>query len=538
MKLTIKNFFLITSFAFAIQGCKEEKEYLNPYSGGKAPLGVAFNGQVAPKPTEGDVNALVEFAVSGLDKYPRNEISFTFNGVQGEILDVTANTVKVKVPANASTGLVNLQVQDQIFVGPKFSVLGKIDFDINLQETRGTNGSIYDCLPVSDNRLLLVGGFSKYANRTQMNGLVRVRQDGFVDDTFRPNGGAGGSIFSILATGGKMFVAGSLGAYRYNPGGVSTMSNIFGITRLQEDGSLDSTFANTYNNRKIAVASFSGGTNTAISKIYSNDNKIVAVGGFRWYIKPIYNRPSSPYQVGNQTVRFDTLFIDSVEIPQVLRFDQNGNLDKTYRFDASKNRGFSAGNGSVVASYMHIDGKLLLAGNFTKFDDVVAERIIRLKADGTIDPSFSAKANRYITSVSFDEATQKYLVSGIFTTFNGEPASGLVRLNADGSTDKSFAAKSFASGYPDFAKRLSNGLILVSGNFESYGGIRRYHIMFLTPSGELAQGYNALGDLKGYVEKVVEETDVQGRMVLTLLGSFNELNGTYVNNLARIVLKP
>ena len=538
MKFTIKKLLLITFFAFTMNGCKDEKEYLNPYSGGKERLGVAFNTEISPSPAEGDVSTLVEFAVSGADKYPRTEMSFTFNGVPAEVVDVTSNSVKVKVPANASSGLVSLQVQDQVFVGPRFSVLGKIGFDINLQETKGTTGPIYDYLTISNDRVILVGAFSKYANRPMMNGIVRIREDGFIDNTFRQNGGATGSIFSIVSGGSKLFIGGSFKGYNYNVGGTSTMSNIYSITRLQEDGSLDSSFAYTYNKRKIAVPSFMGGVNSAISKIYSNNNKIVAVGGFRWYFKPIYNKPSSPYQVGNQTVRFDTTFIDTVEAPQVLRLDQDGNLDKTYRFDLDKNQGLPAGNGSIIASCMHTDGKLLLAGNFTKFDEVAAGRIIRLKADGTIDPSFSANANKAITAVDFDESSQKYLVCGIFNSFNGEPASGLVRLNADGSTDKSFIAKAFAGGYPDFVKRLSNGMILVSGSFNGYGGIRRLPIMFLNANGELAQGYNAMGELNGSLEKVIEGTDSQGRLTLTLLGSFSQLNGTYVNNMTRIVLNP
>ena len=540
MRLSIKYLVIMASLVSSLQGCREDKEYLNPYSGGKAPLGVKFDNQINPTPAEAEVNTVVEFALSGLDKYPRNEISFTFNGVEAEIIEINSSSVKVKVPASASTGLVNVQVQDQVFVGPKFKVLGKIDFDAELQEGKGTDGAISDFYQLSDGRTILVGSFTKYADRTNMNGLVRIREEGFADNTFRQNGGAIGSIYSIAASGSKLFIAGAIGGYRYNPGGTSTMGWINGITRLNEDGSLDSTKTTTYNKVQKAIPAFKGGTNSAIAKIYRHNDKIVAIGGFRWYLKRRYDQPSSPYQIGNQTVRLDTVLIDSTEIPQVLRFELDGELDKTYRFNSGTNRGFSAGNGSIVSSYMHTDGTLLLAGNFTKFDDVTANRLVRLKADGTIDDTFSvgSGANRFITSVDYSESTKKYLVAGVFNSFAGEAVSGVVMLNQNGSVDKSFTAKGFENGYPDFVKRLSNGCILVAGSFDTYGGIRRPGLAILTASGELAAGYNTLGEFNGSVEKVLESTDSQGRLTIMLLGRFSQLNGIYVNNMTRLVLKP
>jgi len=547
MRLILNYIFIIISSIACLQGCKEET-YLDPYSGGKAALGVKFNNTALPVPAEGSDGATVTFQVTGLTKLDQSQIKFLFNGLEAQIIEVKDTYIKVKVPNGASTGFSSIAIQDQVFLGPKFKVLGKVDFDPELVVTTGANRPINDYYQLADGRMILVGGFTDYDHKgvvVPMGGIVRIREDGNVDNTFRPNGGADGGISNIAYSNNKYFVAGSFRAYKYNPGGTSINPNINFITRINTDGSLDSVKVNTYKTpetlKQKAVPSFNGGADATISQIYPYQGKIIAVGNFRSYVRRRYNQPTSAYIIAGQTVRYDTIIIDTTEIPQVMRLEEDGELDRTYRFDVNLNRGKDAGNGSIGCSYFHSDnGKLMLAGNFTKFDGNDVGRIVRLNADGTIDNSFSvgAGANGAIYAMYFNELTKKYFVAGSFTSFNNTPALGLAMLDEHGVVETSFSSKGFSNGYPRFIKQLSNNLIIVSGSFDTYGGARRPGLMILNPNGELAAGYNNMGVFNGSLAKVIEMKNVGGKLSLRLLGNFTQLNGTNLSHITQLTLEP
>jgi hypothetical protein len=161
--------------------------------------------------------------------------------------------------------------------------------------------------------------------------------------------------------------------------------------------------------------------------------------------------------------------------------------------------GLPAGNGFVSSSYMQADGKLIVVGSFNKFDELPARPDCPLNLNGTVDPVFNsgAGADQAIGSITYNPLNRKYLITGSFTSYNGVPAKGIALLNEDGSIDQSFVSKGFASdGGATFAKQLSNGMIVVSGVFSTYNGIRRSGFMVLTPTGDLARGYNAIGSIR------------------------------------------
>jgi len=536
-------FFVIAAVS-ALGSCKEEKVYENPYSGGKQALGVKFNSSATLTPAEGQEQTEVMFSAEGLLPY-KDKVSVFFNGVEAQVLEVTSSGVRVKVPANASTGNSSIAIDDQVFVGPKFRILGKIRFDDEFTIKTGADQQVSEGLKLTDGRTILVGNFSNYDNKgaiVPLRGIIRMHANGNLDDTFKPNGGSAGSIASIAAANGNYFVAGSVKGFYINPGGRGFISNIDNITRLNNDGSLDSAkvvTASTAVTLKLkAVPAFNGGTNAAIRKIYNYEDRIIAIGDFKYYVSHRYDQPR---KVGSTpTQPLDSVITDSVEVPQIIKFKLDGSLDKSYRFNTNTNSGFPGGNGSIYASYLHTDGKLFLGGRFTSFDNSPAPKMVRLKADGTIDPSFSVGqgTNGSVRSVYFNESTRKYLLAGQFTTFNGAPANGLVMLNENGSIDNSFVSKGFENGDPSFIKQLSNGLIFVSGSFDTYNGIRRSGIIIINQSGELVSGYNAIGDFAGSINDIIEGTNSVNQQTLLLLGNFKKFDGTLVSNVARLVIEP
>lgn len=531
---------MITALVSLFQACKKEETFEDPYSGGKNPLGIQLSRTLPPSPAEALPGSIVSFAATGLIPY-KDQLSFYFNGEKGEITSITGTEIKVKIPATASSGITSVIVEDQVFFGPDFKVSGKISFDPEFQVNAGTNSDVYGYHKLlNDERLIFVGAFERYNNQgdiTPYRGLVRVFKNGTIDQSFR-SGGAGGDIYSILQMGDKYVVAGAFSSfYPYAKNvGIDQADN---ITRLNPDGSLDVTKVTTSIGLVKDVHSFNGGTDKPIYKIFAQNNKIVAIGGFKYYLSHRYTIGKKDVISGNTIIRRDSIVTDSVETRQIARFDIDGSLDKTYRFNNTLNKGLEGGNGSLVDGYMHSNGSLVLVGNFTKFDSQSAARIVRLDANGIVDPgaNFGSGANSFINSITFNEVTRKYLLTGGFGIFNGVSVNGMVMLNEDGSIDNSFKAKAVTDGIPTFAKQISNGLIVVSGSFTNYNNVRRTGFAVLSPSGELAPGYNTTGILNGTLYDVFESTDSSGKITLTLMGSFTKFNGRNIQNVTRITLE-
>jgi hypothetical protein len=103
-------------------------------------------------------------------------------------------------------------------------------------------------------------------------------------------------------------------------------------------------------------------------------------------------------------------------------------------------------NGPVLAIGIQTDGKVVIAGGFTMVGGggtgtTPRNRIARLNADGSIDPSFNPGADADVLAVAI-QSDGKILVGGDFTNLGGGtgtiPRRRIGRLNADGSVDAGF----------------------------------------------------------------------------------------------------
>lgn len=536
-----------------VSGCQKSEVYDNPYQGGKLPLGISLNLAMAPDPLEGPAGTVVNFLATGLMPYQKT-IEFSFNGEAAEVVSVTESGISVRVPANASTGVITLTVGDQVYFGPKFKVTGKISLDPEFRVSGGANKDVMYALPISDERFIMIGAFTDYDRKgliSPVNRIVRTFKHGTADVTFR-SGGSDGVQNSIVQLGDQYFTAGNFSSFFIN-NGKSQLLNMDNITRLSDNGDVDSVLVDTYSTthatgpnspatgKKKAVPAFNGGTSSSISKLFRSGDQIIALGNFEYYLSHRYEQSKKPVLIGSTTFFGDSVIIDSLKTPQLLRFNKDGSLDKTYRFNAANNTGLAGGNGYIYSGVMQPDGKLVVVGSFNKFDETAAGRIVRLTAGGSVDASFNAGsgADKAVTSITYSDQTKKYLITGSFKNFNGAAADGIAMLNEDGSLDNSFMSKGFSSGgSASYARQLSNGLILVSGSFDSYNNIVRSGFMVLTASGDLAAGYNAIGNFSGFVRDVYESKNSSGQLTVMIMGGFNQIDGSPVNNITRLVFEP
>ncbi|MGB0581508.1 MAG: Calx-beta domain-containing protein, partial [Limisphaerales bacterium] len=221
---------------------------------------------------------------------------------------------------------------------------------------------------------------------------------------------------------------------------------------------------------------------------------------------------------------------DGVGRQRIARLNANGSLDSSF------NPGTGA-NSNVREVELQTDGKIIVVGEFTVFNGSSRNRIVRLNADGSVDPTFNpgTGADDVIRAVEV-QANGSIVVAGDFTTFNGESRNRIVRLNTDGSVDFSFDP---GSGFNNTVFTLdmdSSQRILAGGAFTTYDGVLRGRVCRVLATGAIDTSFNpgslATGGANDTVYFIEQVADGQSRIIIG--GLFTSFNQSYRRNLARL----
>jgi uncharacterized delta-60 repeat protein len=169
---------------------------------------------------------------------------------------------------------------------------------------------------------------------------------------------------------------------------------------------------------------------------------------------------------GNFTKHYDS----QISRNRITRLNVNGTPDGTF------NVGTGA-NATINNSAIQSDGKIIIGGEFTSFNDFDKNYLTRLNADGSIDNTFNIGTgpNGFINSISVQNDS-KIIVTGDFTIFNNTSANRIVRLNSDGTIDATF---NYGEGFNNIIYSTSiqnDGKIIIGGKFTSYNGSSRNRI--------------------------------------------------------------
>jgi uncharacterized delta-60 repeat protein len=313
---------------------------------------------------------------------------------------------------------------------------GQIDntFNVNLGK-EGFDSAF--AIAIQQDQKILVGGGFQTVNGSPAR-LIRINSDGTLDSSFNSNIDfipQGSQIKAIkIQSDGKIIVSGNL--YSFNG---STPSN---LVRLNSNGTVDTDFGNNAGT----------GPNSAPYAIaIQPDGKIIIVGFF-------FNFSSTP-------------------VYYLARLNSNGSRDTSF----TSNTGTGA-NDDIWDVAVQADGKIILVGDFTTFNGVTANRIVRLNSDGTRDTAFTANTGTGPNSRIYSIAIQpngKIVLGGQFTTFNGATVNRIVRLNADGTRDTAFTANTGVgvSSENNPTVRVvnidSSGNLLIGGGFSKFNNIVR-----------------------------------------------------------------
>jgi hypothetical protein len=530
---------LVVIVGLLMGSCKKQQTvFPDPYAGAKSPLGILSNAQQIPVPASGIAGTIVSIAATGLVPYYKAKtLTFLFNGQLADIVDVTETGIKVKVPAKASSGVTAFVVNGQLVFGPLFTVIGKVNLDPTYNNPVGTNGPVLKAFPIPNTtQLMILGDFTNYNNAgavSPIRRITRVFADGSWDRSFLSGAGANATVYDMAQVGPYYYVVGDLSAYAQQSGNVSK------IAKIATTGLIDTVQVITYLKKTKYVPTFNGGLTGTVRSIYPfGSNKMIVTGDFQFYTSRRYDQ--NTYDAKDSTI------IDSVDVRQIARLNDDGSLDKTWRFNETTpgykgrlGQSYLSANGPI-RTLMQSDGKILVYGKFTTFDGAPAKNILRIGTDGHVDPTFNVGAgtDQEITFATYNATLNKYILVGSFSTYNGKASQYMVQINAaDGSVDPAFTPKVFDGGIPSFVKLLGDGIAIVNGSFKSYDGVIRNGFAVLDQTGALKDTYNTIGNVSGRINDIYETTSADNKRALLIMGSFYSFDNKVKNNIVRVTFE-
>jgi uncharacterized delta-60 repeat protein len=163
-------------------------------------------------------------------------------------------------------------------------------------------------------------------------------------------------------------------------------------------------------------------------------------------------------------------------------------LNSDGTFDQTFNNGGTGTLGDIFSIVLQSDGKILVGGNFSSYNDNTGTYsmigICRLNSDGTFDTTFNSGATGfdfYVASIAI-QSDGKIICTGGFTEYtdvnNTYFMDSICRLNSDGTFDTTF--NNGGSGLNNVGRSLSiqsDGKILCGGEFGTYTDSATTHNM-------------------------------------------------------------
>ncbi len=165
----------------------------------------------------------------------------------------------------------------------------------------------------------------------------------------------------------------------------------------------------------------------------------------------------------------------------VVRLNADGSLDPAFKPSTNV---FPLGR---RAGRLAVDrqGRFFVLGGFENYNGLPRTRIARFLSDGALDPAFVPAAINGEVMELAEQVNGKLVIVGAFTQVDGQSRSLIARLNADGSHDPSFNP---GTGFTRTAGQniaydvalLPTGEILVAGTFDRADGLLRNGLALLT----------------------------------------------------------
>lgn len=385
------------------------------------------------------------------------------------------------------------------------------------------NGSVYRVTEDSG-QFYLAGQSFTQINGASRFGVARLRYDGSLDTTYDPN--PNGALQGMAINGSKLIVVGGFTSIGGGPSG--------GIARLNYDGTNDGSFT-------AAIAS-------AGPIAVQADGKVLVGGHFT----TVGGQPRNRLARFNADGTLDATFTPNIDSAvfgitvqpdgKILICGQFQNVNGVQRWSFARlnpdgsndnsfivNAGYPGAGGSTYESVVQADGKIVIAGAFTRFGDgnVVRNYVARLNADGTPDATYTPSFDGPVYALKL-QSDGKIVAGGAFQTLNGASHQRIARINRDGSRDASFGSS--ADNFVNDVEIGQDGTILFSGSFTTVNGTPSINrIARLYPDGRLDA--DTVSTVSGGLLKTI--VSLPNGMAL-LGGGFTSVGGASRQGMARV----
>jgi len=237
--------------------------------------------------------------------------------------------------------------------------------------------------------------------------------------------------------------------------------------------------------------------------------------------------------VGGQFIFESPDHSDSFTTNVIVRLNADGSLDPNFS---------NPPNPPLVTSLtLQPDEKILLADDYLGRPNVA-----RLNSDGSLDATFGDGINapsEDVRSLAL-QPDGKVIIVGPFRFFGSTPRGSIARLNADGSLDTGFLNGMSGASLPFFTGTdvlsvavQTDGKVLVSGRFNAVNGVARVGIARLNSNGSVDTGFqNGMLGLghpflsSGFATRLAVQSD--GKIIIS--GVFDTVNGVTRKGFARL----
>ena len=308
------------------------------------------------------------------------------------------------------------------------------DFAVEGGAGGGGNTRVEDIARQPDGKLVVVGDFTTFHGQTR-NGIVRLEADGTMDSSFDVGTGAkiGANAAPVNAVlvqpDGKIIIGGDFTSYN------GTTREY--LARLNADGSLDTSFVGP---------DFGQASGWSVESLALQPDGKLLVGGVFFF-------SGGSFKAG------------------LCRVTSTGSLDSSFNGVVEGAHATSTSDLRTVRAIQVLqDGKILIAGGFTKFNNTTRGGLARLTSTGALDGAFAPTSNGSCDSILV-QPDGRIIVGGDFTTFNSVSANRLVRLSSVGVLETSFSAAGGATPSGSFLPSIAtlalqpDGKVIMGGDF-------------------------------------------------------------------------
>jgi uncharacterized delta-60 repeat protein len=286
-------------------------------------------------------------------------IVISFRAFGADIMDPTFRPVSGINAAGAIFAL-DLAENNRLYIAGSFSAFDGIarnqiarlqpdgTLDTTFDAGQGPNHAVYAVKALPGGRVLIGGAFGR-VNTVYCPGIARLRADGSLDLSFKPDFSANGTVTALVCQpDGKIIVAGS----QFDLSNAQTKLYRQTVARLNEDGTVDKTFD----------------AGVIWGRLYKGDIAAVAL------------QPNGKLIIAGA---FNTIAQKSVFC--LARLNSDGSLDTGFSAPP-----FGPETTHIDKLALQSDGRLLIAGDFATINGYSRIGLARLNADGSLDTSFDA----------------------------------------------------------------------------------------------------------------------------------------------------